>query len=200
MLRKRWAVFISGRGSNLAALLDLRDELDLRLVISSSAGAYGVLRARRAGLRCEMIPFQTVINTGKSKIDWKALDSLLREQGITHIFLAGFMKVIPASFVSLWQDRILNLHPSLLPSYPGLESIERAHADGAPMGLTLHTVTAEVDAGEIFLRRRTLAPKHNLKLPAIHEYSLVSAEFKVHVDEQRAAREAIRKWKSWPMS
>lgn len=189
-MRKRWGVLISGRGSNLAALLDTRPETDLRLVVSSSAQAYGLLRAKRAGVPTALAP--TLPNS--KKIDWSALDKMLREARVTHVFLAGFMKVIPASFVDAWVGRIVNLHPSLLPTYPGLNSIERAYADGAAIGLTVHEVTAEVDAGKIIYQRRSLKPHE------IHEYSLDSVEFKVHVDEQRAVKEAIRRWNSWPMS
>jgi phosphoribosylglycinamide formyltransferase-1 len=98
------------------------------------------------------------------------------------------MKVIPASFVNLWQGRIVNLHPSILPAYPGLESIERAYRDGHDLGLTVHEVTAEVDAGRVICQRRCL------KAAIVNEYSLATAEFLVHVDEQRAVKEAIVRW------
>lgn len=189
-MRKRWGVLISGRGSNLAALLDTRDETDLRLVVSSNPRAYGLLRAKRAGVPTALAP----LVAGTKKIDWVTLDRLLRDARVTHVFLAGFMKVIPASFVDSWQGRIINLHPSLLPAYPGLDSIERAYRDGAAVGLTIHEVTAEVDAGRIICQRRSLKPSE------IREYSLAATEFKVHVDEQRAVKEAIRRWNSWPMS
>lgn len=193
-MRKRWGVLISGRGSNLAALLETRDEVDLRLVVSSSPTAYGLLRARRAGVAVAATPLVLNPATGKKKIDWTALDQVLRKAGVTHIFLAGFMKVIPASFVEAWAGRIVNLHPSILPEYPGLNSIERAFHDGAAIGLTVHEVTAEVDAGKIISQRRSLNPHE------IREYSLDAVEFQIHVDEQRAVKEAIRRWSNWPMS
>lgn len=181
---KRWGILISGRGSNLAALLETREHNDIRLVVSSKSTAYGLLRARRAGVPTALTP----LKPGTKRIDWLALDSLLREAGVTHIFLAGFMKVLPSDFVERWAGRMINLHPSLLPLYPGLESIERAHADGTAIGITIHEVTAEVDAGEILLQRRSVDSN------AARRMSLEQAEFLVHVDEQRAVKEAIERW------
>jgi phosphoribosylglycinamide formyltransferase-1 len=188
---KRWAVLISGRGSNLAALLDARVEsgLDIAFVISSKADAYGLLRAKRSGVPSILTPFHAASN----KINWDAIDSSLRLRGITHLFLAGFMKVIPASFVEKWQGRILNLHPSLLPAYPGLNSIERAYVDKADIGLTLHEVIVEVDAGEVIAQRCCL------KFDELQNYSLNEVEFLVHINEQRAIKGAICRWNNLPM-
>ena len=182
---KRWGVLISGRGSNLSSLIDLRassDDFNIRVVMSSSETAYGLLRARRAGLPTTITPFLS----GTKKIDWPALTAELRERGVTHIFLAGFMKILPEKFLSDWAGRIINLHPSLLPYYPGIRSLERAFEDGAALGVTVHEVIKEVDAGEVICQRITLAT------PKDHGYSL--CEFLVHIDEQRAVKEAIRLW------
>jgi phosphoribosylglycinamide formyltransferase-1 len=187
---RRWGVLISGRGSNLGALIDARETggdsyFDLRLVLSSSPTAVGLLRAKRAGVQTELVP----LISGSKKVDWEALDLRLRAAGISHLFLAGFMKIVPASFVERWKGRILNLHPSLLPEYPGLHSIEKAHADGAPLGLTVHEVNEEVDAGRIVLQRR-IAGSAPTKL------ALEAAETFVHIDEQRAVKEAVEKWRT----
>lgn len=181
----RWGVLISGRGSNLGALLELGDEFDARIVISSSPTAYGLTRARRHGVPCATAP----LLPNSKKIDWQALDDLLVARGVTHVFLAGFMKIVPADFVSRWAGRILNLHPSILPSYPGLQSIQRAHADRADVGVTIHEVDEGVDTGSMLSQRRCL------KAHEVSEYSLDLTEFLVHVDEQRLVREAVRKWK-----
>jgi phosphoribosylglycinamide formyltransferase 1 len=188
---RRWGVLISGRGSNLGALIDARATcgdsfFDLRLVLSSSPLASGLLRARRAGIPTDLIPYAA----GTKKIDWVALDRRLRKEGVTHLFLAGFMKIVPASFVENWRGRILNLHPSLLPLYPGLGSIEKAYSDGAPMGLTVHEVNEEVDAGQIVLQRVTTGKDQS------RDRSLETAEFYVHIDEQRAVKEAVEKWRT----
>ena len=183
---RRWAVLISGRGSNLAALLEMRDEIDVRLVVSSSPKAYGLLRARRAGVPAVLTPL--IPNT--KKIDWPRLTQLLRQNGITRVFLAGFMKIVPPEFVAEWRGCIVNLHPSLLPAYPGLKSIERAYNEGAAIGVTVHEVNEEVDAGQVICQRRCLNASE------IREYSLDRVEFLIHVDEQRTVKEAIRRWRN----
>ena len=182
-MRTRWAVLISGRGSNLGALLDLREEIDIALVVSSSAKAYGLLRAKRAGVPTTLTP----LIDGTKKIDWSTLDSLLRQQKIDRVFLAGFMKVVPPQFVEAWRGKILNLHPSLLPAYPGLRSIERAHEEAAHLGLTVHEVNEEVDQGRHLCQRRCL------KGEELRGYSLAFSEFLVHVDEQRVIKEVVRR-------
>ncbi len=177
--RTRWTVFISGRGSNLATLLELRDTIDVALVVSSNARSYGILRARRAGVPSVVLP---------KPIGWAELDQTLRRTGVTHIFLAGFMRVLPGAFVKLWEGRILNLHPSLLPAYPGLQSIERAFADDSDVGATVHEVTEGVDEGRVIMQRKTL------RRPREQGCSLERTEFLIHVDEQRLVRETILKW------
>ena len=184
MRARRWGVLISGRGSTLSSLLDARDSIDLRLVVSSTPKAYGLLRAKRGGVPTEITPFQP----GIKKIDYAALDRLLKAKGITHVFLAGFMKVVPESFVRAWQGRMVNLHPSLLPAYPGLNSIARAHEEKAEIGLTVHEVNEEVDAGKIICQRRCLNQAE------VRGYSLAAAEFLVHVDEQRIIRQVAAKY------
>jgi phosphoribosylglycinamide formyltransferase-1 len=104
------------------------------------------------------------------------------------------MKIVPAGFVKKWQERIVNLHPSLLPAYPGLDSIQRAHADRAAIGLTVHKVNERVDDGEVICQRKTV----NAELA--DTLNLALAEFLVHVDEQRVIKEAIRRWKELRIS
>lgn len=177
--RTRWAVFISGTGSNLAALLDLRDTVDIAFVVSSKADAHGLLRARRSGIPALVLP---------KPVDWTLLDAELRRRRIDRIFLAGFMKLLPTEFVRRWKGRMLNIHPSLLPLYPGLDSIERAHADGKPLGCTVHGVNEEMDAGPRYLQRKVMGG--NLSLP--------DSEFLAHLSEYRLVREAL--WKNVLMS
>ncbi|MBX3040278.1 MAG: hypothetical protein KF789_06150, partial [Bdellovibrionaceae bacterium] len=122
-------MFISGRGSNLQALLDQSPVQEIRWVFSSKDSAPGLLRAKRAGVPVTVLA---------KKIDWDALDLELRKRGITDLFLAGFMKMVPASFVAKWEGRILNVHPSLLPMYPGLEAFEKSYQEKQDMGVTVH--------------------------------------------------------------
>jgi phosphoribosylglycinamide formyltransferase-1 len=173
LLKKRWAVFISGTGSNLGALLEQRGSVDLRLVVSSSSQAHGLLKAKRAGVPTLIL---------SKPIDWQSLLVSLKEFNVNAIFLAGFMKIIPQSFIEDFKGFIVNLHPSLLPAYPGLQSIEKAFQDQKPLGVSVHAVIPEVDAGEILLQRRTEA----------HE-DFKNTEFLVHVSEQRLVREVISK-------
>lgn len=192
-MRARWAVMISGRGSNLASLLECREEIDIRLVVSSSAEATGLLRAKRAGVPTEVTPMMAGSKPGTRKIDWDATIGLIDRSGANHLFLAGFMKLVPAKLIERFSPgRIVNLHPSLLPAYPGLKSIERAYADRHDLGCTVHEVIEEVDAGKVLCRRRTLAGGDCGSVRA------ESAEFLVHVDEQRIVREVFRRWRGRP--
>lgn len=186
---KRWAIFISGRGSNLSCLLDMVcaqgiGAHQLALVVSNSPEAYGLLRAKRSG-----VPTLTLARP----LNWEALHAALVERQITHVFLLGFMRVVPPSFLAKWEGRIVNLHPSLLPLYPGLHSIERAFHDQASLGASIHDVVAEVDAGQIFAQRTSLRAED------IHRYSLDEAEFLVHLDEQKLVQAAWLRWRqmSW---
>jgi phosphoribosylglycinamide formyltransferase-1 len=141
---QRWAVFISGTGSNLQALLESAHENPPVLVISSSREAPGLGKARRSGVSTLVLP---------SPIDWNCLKQDLKKKNILNLFLLGFMRLLPKDFVEDKDFRILNLHPSLLPSYPGLKAFERAFADRAPLGATIHEVIAEVDAGKILKQK-----------------------------------------------
>jgi len=144
-MTQRWAAMISGTGSNLQAWLDCADEPLPRVVYSSRAGVPGLSKARRMGISTVALA---------NPINWDLLDHDLRQRRIQKIFLLGFMKILPASFVKAWEGRMLNLHPSLLPRYPGLRSFERAWDDQAPLGVTVHRVTADLDAGPCVVQRR----------------------------------------------
>ena len=174
MKRKKWAVFISGTGSNLAAILDCRSDIDVVLVVSSTRKAYGCLRARREGVPCYVM---------KNKEDWTSVQERLVESGVELIFLAGFMRIVPAPFLKKWEGRMANVHPSLLPEFPGTHSIERAFERGSPLGVTIHEVIAEVDQGPTILQRRS---------PSLKSES--DSEFLVHLNEHRMVREVVLKW------
>lgn len=150
-----WAVFISGHGSNLQALLDAEPKIQIGLVVSSKADALGIERAHRAGVPVIILP---------KDIPWNDLSAELKKRNIDRIFLAGFMRMIPASFVEAWSEKILNLHPSLLPNYKGLRAIERSYEDGAAMGVTIHWVTPELDGGPILIQQEVLSQEFVRKL------------------------------------
>jgi len=150
-MRARWAVFLSGRGSTAQALMDLRGQLDVACVVSSKKSAPGVGRAGRSGL-------PVIFFAG----DWEQLHADLEKRRVNLIFLLGFMKVLPSSFLEKWKGRTINLHPSLLPAFPGLQALEKSFADSnARMGATVHEVVAAVDAGPI-LRQHPIGRKLNL--------------------------------------
>ncbi len=148
-------VLISGRGSNLKAIIDAieRRELDaaIAIVISNRADAPGLDHARRAGVDTLVISHKDY--PAREDYD-RALVAGLRRRGVELVCLAGFMRLLSPVFVDAYPDRILNIHPSLLPKYPGLHPQQQALDDGArESGATVHIVNKDLDAGPIVLQR-----------------------------------------------
>ena len=145
------AVLISGRGSNLKAVIDAAQSADyparIILVISNVAGAPGLDHARRAGIATQVIPHRDFAS--REAFD-AALDAALRKAGVRYVCLAGFMRLLTSGFVSAWPNRILNIHPALLPAFRGLDTHARALAAGVRFsGCTAHLVRPEMDDGPI---------------------------------------------------
>lgn len=143
------AVLISGRGSNLQALIDAcadaRFPAQIVLVISNVAGAQGLERARRAGIVTEVIAHTSYDH--RESFD-AAMDASLVKAGAELICLAGFMRILGDGFVRKWQGRLINIHPSLLPSFKGVAVHEQAIAAGVKIsGCTVHYVISELDSG-----------------------------------------------------
>jgi phosphoribosylglycinamide formyltransferase-1 len=154
--RVRTAVLISGRGSNMGALIEAAQSpsfsAEIVLVLSDAPTAAGLSLARNLGVAAEAIDSRAY--TGKPAFE-EALQARLMSASIDIVCLAGFMRVLSPSFVERWRGRMLNIHPSLLPSLRGLHTHERALAQGlAEHGCTVHLVTAELDAGPILLQAR----------------------------------------------
>jgi phosphoribosylglycinamide formyltransferase-1 len=154
MNKVRVAVLISGRGSNLAALIEAARAPDypaeVVLVISDRADAGGLAIAREAGVPTAVVAYG---GAGERDAFEAEIDRLLHEAGVGLICLAGFMRVLSARFVEHWHDRILNIHPSLLPDFPGLDTHARALAAKARVhGCTVHFVRPAVDSGPIILQ------------------------------------------------
>ena len=153
--RLRGAILISGRGSNMVSLLSAAAEADFpvefTLVISDKIEAAGLGLATGAGVKTHALR-----HCRAGQAAWEEeLDSVLREAEIDLICLAGFMRLLSAEFVARWKDRILNIHPSLLPDFPGLEAQAQALDAGATeAGCTVHVVTAEMDAGPVLGQAR----------------------------------------------
>ena len=148
MSQQRWAIFLSGKGSTAQAALDCCSQVDIRLVVSSREDAFGLVRARRNGIATHIL---------EKKINWQKLDVELAERKVTHIFLLGFMKLLPADFCKKWESKIFNVHPSLLPEHKGLEAIEKSYQAKSDMGVSIHHVTAGMDEGQIILQQKVIS-------------------------------------------
>jgi phosphoribosylglycinamide formyltransferase-1 len=155
MTRKRVAILISGRGSNMAALIEAAQTPDypaeIALVVSNVPDAAGLARARAAGIPTAVIEHKPF---GKDRAAFeKALQKMLDEHRIALICLAGFMRLLSADFTQRWSGRLINIHPSLLPAFKGLDTHARALAAGAKVhGATVHFVVAETDAGPVIVQ------------------------------------------------
>ncbi len=154
-MNRTLGVLISGRGSNLQAIIDAiaGGALDARLgvVISNRAGAVGLERARRAGV--ETLCFNHRDYPSREAYDQVLVDAL-KSRGVGLVCLAGFMRLLSPVFVDAFPNAVLNIHPSLLPAFPGLEAQHQAWAHGVKVsGATVHLVDRDLDAGPIVLQR-----------------------------------------------
>lgn len=152
--RKATAVLISGRGSNLQALLDAAKDpgypARIVRVISNVWDAGGLKRAEAAGVATSVIDHRAY--KGRPAFE-AALDQALRADGVEIVCLAGFMRLLTADFVDAWRDRLINIHPSLLPAFPGLDTHARALAAGVRFaGCTVHFVRPTMDEGPIIVQ------------------------------------------------
>src|SRR4051795_12276483 len=148
MARLKVGVLISGRGSNLEALIEAAADpaypAEIVLVISNRPEAPGLGRAARAGIAHRVIADQS------RPAFAAAADAALRQNGVALVALAGYMRILDSSFVAAWRDRLVNIHPSLLPAFPGLHAQLQALAAGVRFsGCTVHFVRDAVDTGPI---------------------------------------------------
>ena len=154
-MKRRVAILISGRGSNMAALVEAAKAQDfpaeIVVVISNKADASGLAKARNGGIPAVAIESKPF---GPDRAGFEAkLQSALDEYRVDLICLGGFMRLFTAAFVQRWHGRMLNIHPSLLPSFPGLEPQAQALRAGVKIsGATVHFVTPETDAGPILMQ------------------------------------------------
>lgn len=190
----RVGVLISGRGSNLEAIAEYRRKVDtayeIVLVASNVPEARGLVLARRFD-----IPVWSYSHKGMDRSDFdRLIDAQLRSHGVEVIALAGYMRLLSAQFIEGWAGRILNIHPSLLPLYKGLDTHNRAILAGDEFaGCSVHVVTEELDAGPVIaqakvriqardtaetLAERVLAEEHKLYPAALDTFcrSLQAAE------------------------
>jgi phosphoribosylglycinamide formyltransferase-1 len=151
-VKRRTAILISGRGSNMAALIEAARgnayPTEVVLVLSNRADAAGLRRAREAGIKAQTIdhrPFR-----GDRGGHEAAINAALVGAGAELVCLAGYMRLLTPDFVAAWGGRMLNIHPSLLPAFPGLHTHARALAAGVKLhGCTVHLVTEQMDEGPI---------------------------------------------------
>jgi phosphoribosylglycinamide formyltransferase 1 len=152
---RRLGVLISGRGSNLQAIIDAiaeqRLDATIAVVISNQENAGGLERARRAGIETLTVRHRD----WASRDDYdRALVSELRKRDVALVCLAGFMRKVGAPLIDAFPNAVLNIHPSLLPSFPGLHAQQQALDHGVKAtGVTVHFVTADLDAGPIIVQR-----------------------------------------------
>jgi phosphoribosylglycinamide formyltransferase-1 len=164
-MKRRVAILISGRGSNLAALIQAAAAADfpaeIALVVSNRADAGGLEKASAAGIPAVAIESKPF---GKDRAAFEvALQAALDRHQIELICLAGFMRLFTADFVQRWYGRMLNIHPSLLPSFPGLDPHGQALRAGVKIsGATVHFVIPETDAGPILVQGAVAVSDHDV--------------------------------------
>ena len=182
--RPRIAVLISGRGSNLQSIIDAiearRLHATIAVVVSNRADAPGLQRARDAGI--DAVHLSPRVYPNRDAYD-RALADLLLARGVALVCLAGFMRLVGRPLLDAFPNRILNIHPSLLPSFPGLEAQRQAWVHGVRVtGATVHLVNAELDAGPIVLQAA---------VPVLDMDQVETLAARVLVEEHRLYPEAI---------
>lgn len=183
--KPRLGVLISGRGSNLQSILHSVNAGTLRatiaVVISNRADAAGLLLAREAGI--EALHVSPRDYSDRNAYD-QALADVLRQRSVDLVCLAGFMRLVGEPLIHAFPNRILNIHPSLLPAFPGLEAQRQALEHGVRVsGATVHLVTAELDGGPIVIQSA---------VPVMDDDTVDSLSARILLEEHRIYPEAIR--------
>jgi phosphoribosylglycinamide formyltransferase-1 len=185
MARRRVGILISGRGSNMAALIDAARAPDypaeIVLVISNEPEAAGLNFAASRGVPTKVINHRDFTNRVAFA---DALDYALREANVEIVCLAGFMRMLATPFVERWRGRMINVHPSLLPDFKGLDTHERALAAGVKMhGCSVHFVEPELDSGPVILQA---------EVPVLAGDNEATLSARVLKEEHRIYPEALR--------
>jgi len=184
-MKKRIGVLLSGRGSNFVALADSVaagriPDAEIAIVVSNREGAAGIDKAKDRGIPKRVIPSKGL---EREPYDRQVV-AVLREHGVDLICLAGYMRLLSPYFVASFPNRILNIHPSLLPSFPGLESQRQALEYGVKIaGCTVHFVDENLDAGPIVLQ--AAIPVHDADTE-------VTLSERILAEEHRIYSEAVR--------
>jgi phosphoribosylglycinamide formyltransferase-1 len=177
-------VLISGRGSNLQAIIDATADgrLDARVavVISNRPSAVGLERAEAAGIETLVMPHKAYAD--RAAYD-RALAAALKERGVSLVCLAGFMRLLGPEFIAAFPGAILNIHPSLLPAFPGLDAQRQALEHGVKVaGATVHVVTEALDAGPIVMQAA---------VPVLEDDSVDTLSARILAEEHRIYPQAI---------
>jgi len=174
-------VLISGRGSNLQAILDAHLPCQVAAVISNRTDAPGLEIARQHGIATHVVPHRD--HADRASFDAALAREIERHQP-NFVVLAGFMRILTPEFVAHYHGRLINIHPSLLPAYAGLHSHERALADGAKIhGCTVHFVTSDLDHGPIIIQAA---------VPVLQSDTTKTLSARVLREEHRIYPQAIR--------
>ena len=186
MSRVRTAVLISGRGSNLSALIEAACAADypaeIALVISNKEDATGLAVARDAGVATKIIPHKNFAT--REEFD-DAVDAALREADIALVCEAGFMRIHSEWFVKRWEGRLLNIHPSLLPAFPGIRVHQQALDAGVKVsGCTVHFIVAALDSGPIIAQA---------SVPVLAGDTAETLAARILVEEHRIYPQALKK-------
>jgi phosphoribosylglycinamide formyltransferase 1 len=184
-MNRRLGVLISGRGSNLQAIIDAtrdgRLDAEIAVVISNRSDAAGLDRAREAGI--ETLHLSHCAYPTREDFD-RAIVDALHARSVGLVCLAGFMRLVGRTMIDAFPNAILNIHPSLLPAFPGLEAQRQALEYGAKVsGVTVHLVTLELDGGPIVVQR---------SVPVLPTDTVDSLSARILVEEHHAYPEAIR--------
>jgi phosphoribosylglycinamide formyltransferase 1 len=179
-MKKRIGVLLSGRGSNFVALAESVaagriPEAEIAIVVSNREGAPGIERAKERGIATQVIPSKGLEREAYDR----QVVAVLNERNVDLICLAGYMRLLSPYFVSAFPHRILNIHPSLLPSFPGLESQRQALEYGVKFaGCTVHFVDENLDAGPIVLQ--AVIPVHDEDTEATLSEHILSEEHRIY--------------------
>jgi phosphoribosylglycinamide formyltransferase 1 len=182
---RRIGVLISGRGSNLQALIDAvaegRLDATIAVVISNRADAAGLTRAAAAGIETLVIDHRGFAS--RDDFD-RAVAAELRARGVSLVCLAGFMRLVGSPLLDAFPDAILNVHPSLLPSFPGVDAQRQALEHGVKVaGATVHLVTPDLDAGPILVQAA---------VPVRYDDTPETLSARILIEEHRIYPEAVR--------
>lgn len=184
---RKIGVLVSGRGSNLQAIMDRIADgylpLEIAVVISDKAGAFALERAAKAGIKTAVVERKSCAS--KEEFEAKINDALTAA-GCELVVLAGFMRILSGAFVNKWHHKIINIHPALLPSFPGLHGQGQAVAYGVKFsGCTVHFVDEGTDSGPIILQK---------VVPVLDDDTEDTLADRILVQEHIAMPEALKLW------